>query len=48
MLSRLLNALFTPKYPRGYTGRHRAGFAFARAAGAALPAVSLVAVEAAT
>jgi hypothetical protein len=32
MISKLFNALFTPKYPRGYTGRHRAEFALALAA----------------
>jgi hypothetical protein len=26
MISKLLNALLTPKFPRGYTGRHRAEF----------------------
>ena len=24
MLVRLVDAIFAPKYPRGYTGRHRA------------------------
>ena len=25
MISRIWDAVFTPKYPKGYTGRHRAG-----------------------
>jgi hypothetical protein len=25
MISRIWEAVFTPKYPKGYTGRHRAG-----------------------
>jgi hypothetical protein len=31
MISKLIGALFTPRYPKGYTGRHRAEFALARA-----------------
>jgi hypothetical protein len=31
MISKLLDSMFTSKYPRGYTGRHRAEFAFAGA-----------------
>ena len=31
MISKLFGAMFTPKYPRGYTGRHRAEFALASA-----------------
>jgi hypothetical protein len=27
MISKLFESMFTPKYPRGYTGRHRAEFA---------------------
>jgi hypothetical protein len=27
MISKMFDAMFTPKYPRGYTGRHRAEFA---------------------
>jgi hypothetical protein len=30
MIARLFGAVFTPKYPRGYTGRHRAGEASSR------------------
>ncbi|HEU0241919.1 MAG TPA: hypothetical protein VKB59_09970 [Micromonosporaceae bacterium] len=30
MISRLFGAMFTPKYPRGYTGRHRANDGQAR------------------
>ena len=26
MISRLFGAVFTPKYPRRYTGRHRANY----------------------
>jgi len=26
MISKLLGAVFTPKYPRRYTGRHRATY----------------------
>ena len=32
MISKFIDAMFLPKYPRGYTGRHRAEFALARAA----------------
>jgi hypothetical protein len=32
MISKLFDAMFTPKYPRGYTGRHRAEFALVGAA----------------
>jgi hypothetical protein len=31
MITKLLGAVFNPKYPRGYTGRHRAEFAPVRA-----------------
>jgi hypothetical protein len=31
MISKLFDAMFTPKYPRGYTGRHRAAYALAGA-----------------
>jgi hypothetical protein len=31
MITKLLDAMFNPKYPRGYTGRHRAEFAPVRA-----------------
>jgi hypothetical protein len=31
MISKLFESMFTPKYPRGYTGRHRAELAFASA-----------------
>ncbi len=30
MISRLLGAVFAPKYPKGYTGRHRIGITSAR------------------
>ncbi len=40
MISKFIDAMFLPKYPRGYTGRHRAEFALARAA---KPATSVVA-----
>jgi hypothetical protein len=32
MISKFMEALFTPKYPKGYTGRHRAQLALAKAA----------------
>jgi hypothetical protein len=32
MISKMFDAMFTPKYPRGYTGRHRAEFALASVA----------------
>ena len=28
MINRIFDAMFTPKYPKGYTGRHRAQLAF--------------------
>jgi hypothetical protein len=31
MINRLFDAMFTPKYPKGYTGRHRAQLAFVKA-----------------
>jgi hypothetical protein len=35
MISRIWTAVFTPKYPKGYTGRHRAGTRFTFGAGPA-------------
>jgi hypothetical protein len=34
MISRLFGAVFTPKFPRRYTGRHRASSAPRRSGGA--------------
>jgi hypothetical protein len=31
MINRMFDAMFTPKYPKGYTGRHRAQLALVRA-----------------
>ncbi len=31
MINRLFGAVFTPKYPKGYVGRHRAQLALVRA-----------------
>ena len=31
MIAKFMEALFTPKYPKGYTGRHRAQLAYAKA-----------------
>jgi hypothetical protein len=36
MINRIFDAMFTPKYPKGYTGRHRAQLAFARASAPAV------------
>ena len=36
MISKLFDSMFTPKYPRGYTGRHRAEFALAGASKSSL------------
>jgi hypothetical protein len=36
MISRIFDAMFTPKYPKGYTGRHRAQLAFVRASAPAV------------
>ena len=35
MISKLFGAVFTPKFPRRYTGRHRAGYAPRRSGGTA-------------
>lgn len=32
MFHKLFNAMFSPKYPKGYTGKHRARLAFVSAA----------------
>lgn len=39
MISRLVGAVFTPKYPKGYVGRHRVGAVAARIATTPRPAV---------
>jgi hypothetical protein len=42
MISKLFGAVFTPKYPRGYTGRHRATDTSARSGPTTAPAVTIV------
>jgi hypothetical protein len=42
MISRLFGAVFTPKYPRGYTGRHRATDTAVRLGPTTAPAVTIV------
>ncbi|HEY1486329.1 MAG TPA: hypothetical protein VGF84_09500 [Micromonosporaceae bacterium] len=47
MISKLFDSVFTAKYPRGYTGRHRAEFALAGAGRSSLVrAKSIVSREA--
>jgi hypothetical protein len=47
MISKLFGAVFTPKYPRRYTGRHRAGYLpQRRAEAAATTPDTVVALEA--
>ena len=41
MITKLFGAVFTPKYPRGYTGRHRATDT-ARSGPTTAPAVTIV------
>ena len=48
MISKLIDALFLPKYPRGYTGRHRAEFSLARASRPAVSAIGAIARRQAT
>jgi hypothetical protein len=36
VISRIFDAMFTPKYPKGYTGRHRAALVFVKASAPAV------------
>jgi hypothetical protein len=48
MISKLFDSMFTPKYPRGYAGRHRAEFALAGAGKSSLTRARAIVTRSAT